>query len=271
MQTSTMSSDCLLRYTTHLRAQGYAPATLRAKVDVVAMIAGSSNVEPAELTVEHVTVYLGSRPLEVWSRRKYLEHLRAFATWASIADPTAGIRTPHRPRGIPKPVGEQQLALLLAAAKPRTRGFLMLGAYAGLRSFEIAKVADADFEQTATGPALRVEGKGGRVDLLPVPEVLSQDMASWRAEAHHGRLWPEVTANAVQCAIRKLGREIDVPVSCHQLRHRYGTAIYAASRDLLLTQRLMRHASPTTTAGYVQAVDELGASVVDRLPIHLAA
>jgi site-specific recombinase XerD len=51
----------------------------------------------------------------------------------------------------------------------------------------------------------------------------------------------------------------------HQLRHRFGTAVYAETRDLLLTQRLMRHSNPSTTAGYA-AVADSGTDVVASLP-----
>lgn len=262
---NTCPDTALHRYRRHLLGQGYALNTVRVKVDVVRFVAASSGVEPHELLREHLEEYF-TRSLAPWTRRKYIEHLRGYTTWAGIADPTVGLRAPQRPRGVPRPIAEQNLARLLQSAHPRTRAYLMLGAYAGLRSFEIAKVRGSDFEVTAAGPVLRIEGKGGRVDLVPLPASLMREMAPWRAEAGHGRLWPGVTANGVQCAVRRLGQRVDVPVTCHQLRHRYGTALYAVSRDLLLTQQLMRHASPTTTAGYALVINEVGARLVDQLP-----
>ncbi len=37
----------------------------------------------------------------------------------------------------------------------------------------------------------------------------------------------------------------------HRLRHTYGTELAAAGIDLLVLRELMGHASPETTAGYV--------------------
>jgi integrase/recombinase XerC len=37
----------------------------------------------------------------------------------------------------------------------------------------------------------------------------------------------------------------------HRLRHTYGTELAAAGIDLLALRQLMGHASPETTAGYV--------------------
>lgn len=263
-----MTTETLEAYRRHLRAQGYAATTLKLKLQAVRCFTAAAGIDdPRELTVEHVVDYLGSRELAAWTRLKYLEHLRDFAAWAGIADPTDGVRMPKQPRGIPRPISEQALATLLGAATGRTRAFIILGAYAGLRSFETAKVRGDDLQQTAGGPLLRVEGKGGHVDVVPAAFVIVRELATWRAAAGSGALWPGCTPIAVQCAIRKLGQDVGVDVTSHQLRHRFGTAVYAASKDLLLTQQLMRHAHPTTTAGYAQVNDDAAARLVDLLPV----
>jgi integrase len=51
--------------------------------------------------------------------------------------------------------------------------------------------------------------------------------------------------------IREFLGNLGIDATAHQLRHWFGTNIYAASRDIRLTQELMGHASPITTAGYV--------------------
>jgi integrase len=59
-----------------------------------------------------------------------------------------------------------------------------------------------------------------------------------------------------------------VAVTFHQLRHFYGTETYAATgQDLLMTQRLMRHSSPSTTAGYAATADAVAAAAVARIPL----
>lgn len=40
------------------------------------------------------------------------------------------------------------------------------------------------------------------------------------------------------------------PFTLHSLRHRFATQLYLATRDLLLVQNLLGHASPTTTQVY---------------------
>jgi integrase/recombinase XerC len=38
--------------------------------------------------------------------------------------------------------------------------------------------------------------------------------------------------------------------SAHQLRHRFGTRVYQASHDIRLTQAMLGHSDPKTTAIY---------------------
>jgi integrase/recombinase XerC len=44
---------------------------------------------------------------------------------------------------------------------------------------------------------------------------------------------------------------LGIDATGHQLRHWFGTGIYAATHDIRLTQELLGHQSPNTTAGYV--------------------
>lgn len=41
-----------------------------------------------------------------------------------------------------------------------------------------------------------------------------------------------------------------IDATIHQLRHRFGTALYDATKDPRLTQEGLRHESPVSTAGY---------------------
>jgi len=257
----------LAEFATYLAGQGYAPTSVRVIVGTVRLLAAAAGVEPVALSRAHLEAYYQTRPLAPQTRHKYADHLRCFARWAGLPDPTDGLRLPPVPRRSPRPVSEDDLQRMLGAARGRERAWVLLGAYAGLRSFETAKVAGRDLEASPAGPVLRVRGKGGRVDVLPLPGVLAAELRWWRRREGEGRLWPGASAGVVQGAIRGLAERAGVPgVTSHMLRHRYGTAVYAASADLLLTQRLMRHASPATTAGYAAVADARAAAAVRSLP-----
>lgn len=244
--------------------QDYRPATVALRVQAVRAVARWVGVSPFELTADHVRDYLSARELAPWSRLKYLESIRLFCVFYGIADVTAGIRRPDAPRGVPRPCSRAQLAGLLLGADERMAAQILLAAGCGLRAFEVAKVAAEDFGSGPAGMLLRVQGKAGRVDVVPVPPTV---WAAVRPFAGGGVLW-ETTSPRLRASFRRLSRRVGVDVTFHQLRHFFGTETYAATdRDLLMTQRLMRHSSPTTTAGYAATADDVAAAAVARIPL----
>jgi len=64
-------------------------------------------------------------------------------------------------------------------------------------------------------------------------------------------------------------RKIGMSYTIHQLRHTFGTTIYQQTRDLLLTQDVMRHNSPVTTRLYVQTSSPEATTAMDRLSAGL--
>ncbi|WP_425588140.1 tyrosine-type recombinase/integrase [Streptomyces prasinosporus] len=245
------------------RADGYSRNTIAARVRCVRAVAKAALVKVEGLTVDHVLRYFGSRSLKPWSRRTYLNHLQAFGKWLGV-DLVTGIRKPPAPRSTPNPLPEEELVQLTAHAEGRQRAWVLLGAFCGLRAHETAKLRREDISVLQEGEVvLRVQGKGGRTDIVPVPPVVVCELDL----ANDGRLWDGVSPQSVSRTVARVAAKHGIRMRYHQLRHRFGTAVYRASgRDLLLTQRLMRHASPATTAGYAAVADEQIHSVVCALP-----
>lgn len=263
-----MDDPLLARWASEMTADGYSPRTVRARLHAVTCFARAAGVDPADLDREHVLAYLGGRPLAVRTRRSYLSHLQAWGRWSGRPGLVEGIRRPPQPRGVPRPITEAQLSRLMLAARPghRERAYLVLGAYAGLRAFETAKVRAEDLEQHGTW-GLRVEGKGGQLALVPVPDVVVEALRPWvDAVDGRGRLWPQASGDSVRNTLRTLGVRAGVRFTSHQLRHRYGTAYYRQTRDVFATRAVMRHASIATTENYVLIVDDEVAAAVHLLP-----
>jgi integrase len=261
-----MSDTALNDYKRHLRAQGYADNTVAAKTGAVMQVARAAGVNPNNLTVQHVEEYF-QRRLKPWSRKKYMQHLQSYSRWADLEPLTVGMRPPHIPRGVPKPCSDQALAAVLAVAVPRTRTFLILGAHAGLRAFEIAKVCGEDLLTTPDGWQLQVEGKGGRYDVIPAAEAVVAEVLRIRDRQGLGPLFPGCTAGAVQQAIKRVAAKAGVKMSVHQLRHWFGTTCYRICRDLILVQQMMRHSNPQQTIGYAALFQDDGAKLVAQLPL----
>jgi integrase len=245
------------------RADGYSSNTIGARVRCVRAIAKSALIRAEELTVDHVLSYFGARSLKPWSRRTYLNHLQAFGKWLGV-DLVTGIRKPPAPRSTPNPLPEEHLVQLTARTEGSQRAWVLLGAFCGLRAHETAKLKREDISVLQEGEVvLRVQGKGGRTDIVPVPPVVVRELDF----SDSGRFWGDVSPERVSRAIAGIAAKHGIRMRYHQLRHRFGTAVYRASgRDLLLTQRLMRHASPATTAGYAAVADDQIHLVVGALP-----
>lgn len=251
------------RFTEAQRADGYAPNTIRARAVCVRSVARQGGVEPKDLKPAHVLSYFASHKLRPWTRRTYLNHLGAFGKWLGV-NLIEGIRKPPAPRSIPSPLPEADLSKLLKATTGRSYAWVLLGAFCGLRAHETAKLEAGDFIEGEDGEVvIRVTGKGGRTDIVPVPPVILNALDTTAS----GPLWPGVQPERVSRSVATIAAKLGITMRYHQLRHRFGTAVYRSSgRDLLLTQRLMRHASPATTAGYAAVADERIHEVIRALP-----
>lgn len=242
-------------------ADGYARRTVTARLGLVRQVSQQAGVSPDELQRQHVINFLAGRDYATWSRRTYLQHLNAWAVWIGRPEITAGLRRPPVPPSHPDPIAEVDLQRLMShlRERPREYAWVVLGAYAGLRAHEVARLHRS---QLGHG-VLRVHGKGGRIDALPMSPVLLEALRPY--DLVDGAFWP-VLPKTVSSVVREHAGAIGIRMRFHQLRHRFGTAVYRQSRDLLLTQRLMRHASPKTTAGYAAVADDAARHAVGQLP-----
>jgi site-specific recombinase XerD len=173
-------------------------------------------------------------------------------------------------------VAHSQLdAMLRVANRRRTRAYIQLGALAGLRVHEIAKIHGRDIDPY-TG-ALTVVGKGGKVAVIP----LHDDLLALARENPSDAYWfpsytraGHVSSHAVSAAIRGAMIRAGFVGKPHQLRHFYGTELVRAEVNLRVVQQLMRHESPASTAIYTDVdYDQLrdGIDRLRRAPNRLAA
>ena len=135
----------------------------------------------------------------------------------------------------------------------------------GLRAAEAARLRVGDLDLTAVPYRILVRGGKMRardeVDEVVVPWALAAELRNvtrgCRASAPvvprlDGRpysrqgVWDMVSAAGAACGVK---------VYPHLLRHRYGTTLYETTRDLLVTQRQLRHRNPRTTTRYVHLGD----------------
>lgn len=189
------------------------------------------------------------------------------------SDPEWQQRPDHRlrPRPWQQPHGTTQLGLAISHAPPDIRCWLVLGAYAGLRAGEMARLQRQDVLDTAETPVIIVDGKGGKQRVVPAsPRVLfelraygmpSRGYIFRRRDGGPGAPTPARVSQLVNGYLHDLGIED----TGHAARHRFGTKTYQRSRDIRMVQELLGHADPGSSAGYAAFAAEAAAAVVASL------
>lgn len=246
----------LERFLAHEAKRGLAERTLEMRLYVLRSFAGF--IDPAELPAarqDDIEQWLASRQLGAQGRYTYLMHLRSFYRWALLeelleTDPTRRIPNPRLPRRLPRPIADPDLRDALVQAGPVTRAWLYLAALQGLRCHEIAGLRRQDVLVHHDPPLLVVNGKGGRQRVLPL-HPLVVEILPWSRGYLFMRDGHPYSARQVSTTLSQFFRRHSIDATAHQLRHWFGTKVYESSRDLRMTQELLGHASPATTAGYV--------------------
>jgi integrase/recombinase XerC len=203
------------------------------------------------------------------SRGAYAAHVAGFYRWCirehiRDADPTERLVRPRQVHYLPRPIERSHLDRALEHAPDPVLVWLVLAAYMGLRAHEIATLHGEDLR----GERLFVrDGKGGRQRIVPLhpraAELLA--FAPRHGPVFRNRQGEPIRANTLQKRANRYLHDIGIPDTLHSLRHRFGTDFYQLSKDLRLTQTVMGHSSPTTTALYVECDADAASHVVRQL------
>lgn len=224
-----------------------------------------------ETTREDILRWLDRRKLTAGTRYTYVSSFAAFFCWASEAgmcsDPTAKLVRPRLPRLVPRPANGDDLRFALAQAPMPMKAWLTLGAYQGLRCYEMAGLHHEDVLETVL--VVR-DGKGGHQRVLPLHPATRSALAL--VAPHAGPLFlmrngAPYRPGTISSYIGRYLKQLGIGASAHQLRHWFGTSVYQASHDLRMTQELMGHRDPKTTAMYAAYSPEAASSVVGALSV----
>ena len=256
------------------RARNVSDKTITERVVVVRRLRCAATISAVD-----VDRFL-SNPL--WSkatRATYHGAIRAWCLWLVRTkrredDPTLIATPPRVPKRRPRPLADEHLAALLETKMhQRTHAMILLGAYAGLRVGEIAKIRGEDVDLITK--SISVTGKGDKrrdVPLHPILQTLAADMPprlwwfpTWVGNARHAAGGP-MLGNSVSAVISRTMNRAGIPGTPHALRHWFGTALRAAGVDSLVIKELMGHESLGTTAIYVDVPVTQRTSAVGLLP-----
>lgn len=234
----------LTDYATHLQARHLSPATIRTYVGWPRRLSETGPL--LTLTPAQIEAWLADQHWQPATHAKAVSAIRLFYRWAHHTglidtDPAAALRPARVPRGVPQPCPEHLWRKAIDHASGDTYWRLRLAGDTGLRRSELAHVHSGDVTELPSGPALRVQGKGGKTRCVPIPA----DLAQW-VSLQHGFVFGGMSAGGVgKWFTRHVG------VHPHTLRHRYASRAYAGSHDIEAVRDLLGHASVATTQGYV--------------------
>lgn len=247
-------------------SRDYAPASAKQRRTILRRLLAGIPTDPAAVEARHLIAWWATlSPQAPASRRAHHSAVCSFFAWCravtghQLPAVEVVIRRPHVPRPRPRVLTAIEVAQLRAAplgARERLVVTLMLDA--GLRACEVAAIRGQDIDHAAG--TLVVVGKGGHVDVLPLPA----SVAALTAPGAVGRLVPISADSVSRVARRAMARAGIADHRGHSLRRTFATTALART-DLRTVQSLLRHASIATSEHYLAVPD------LERMRLAMAA
>lgn len=205
-----------------------------------------------------------------------------------LNDPTDGIKiTPHAvPEKVKHLSPEQVKALLDAVTDERTKAFIGLCLYCGLRREEALGLQWGDIQGDTLTVNRALSFAGNQPDdsqelktkaahrTIPIPKQLADILQNtpktgvYIITKNDGA---PMTKVAVRRMWEKVAESVDFPVHPHMLRHTYATTLYYAGVDLRTAQYLMGHSSIQMTAQvYTHLAHRDGIAAADKISAQFA-
>lgn len=267
--------QALDKYQAHLVSLDRSPATLRGyAAELLAFVSflETSHNGPVYLTdvmladLEDHLAHLKARGLKPASRARTVNILRSFFDYALKHDhidhnPAAKlepVKVPHRERTY---LTEEEVEELAAAMHSDVHRALLRTLFmTGLRISEAVKLTLSDVD--LLNQVIRVRGgKGNKDRTVPIPERLLGVLEDYLVETRPGvlsslffatRKSGKITCSGMNQVLRKAATDLgwSTRVSCHILRHSFASHLVHRNVNIVNLQKLLGHASLSTTAIY---------------------
>lgn len=264
--------DALEMHLTELRQSRRSEALLRERERTIRTIPG----DPLALTRATTRAWWDTRqvrtdgdPRAASSLSQEASHLRRFYRWAmreGLVDHNAADWLPdiRISKHTPRPVPEGDLYRAMQEAPGPMRRMIALGAMAGLRSAEIAKITWSDIDN-GNGVLWVRAGKGDKDRSVPLSSGLLAELGQ-PGEGHV--IGVDMTPKAVSQAIGRYLRAKHVDYTAHKLRARYATRFLDATGDLKAAADALGHSDLSSISRYVIASSDTmrrGAEAAGRI------
>jgi integrase/recombinase XerD len=268
-----MSTALSLRMTQDLQIAGLSPATQRAYLRAVRMLAGHYHTPPDRLSEAQVRDYLlhlkNDRHFAANSLAIAYAGIKFFYSHTAPRDWTTlrRLRVP-RERRLPDVLSIDEVRRLIAAVRtPHNRTYFQAVYSLGLRLGEGLNLQVGDSDSARMMVHLR-HGKGGKDRFVPLPSSTLKSLREyWATHRHPTWIFPAtgrdhrraasadrpMERSSVQGALRRVVRELGLrkSISIHTLRHSYATHLLEAGVNLRLIPQYLGHSSLQTTMVYL--------------------
>lgn len=197
-----------------------------------------------------------------------------------VDDPTADVEGVRVPAGIPHPLSEDEVGLLLAAVVGgdplalRDRALLEFLYGTGARVSEACGLSLADLDRS--NRLVRLFGKGAKERVVPFGRLAAAAVDDWLARgrpAVEPERWARrgdqeavflssrggrLTRQAAYAVVEKYGKVVGLGdrLSPHVLRHSCATHLLDHGADLRIVQEMLGHSSISTTQVYTKVSQE---------------
>jgi site-specific recombinase XerD len=209
---------------------------------------------------------------------KYSSDLRRPAHLRLTYDPAEGLSIPRVPRGVPRPLSDEQCQKILTEAREPYRTWAEIALLTGMRCCEIAGIDLDKGDITERRVTIR-KGKGSKPRSFKTKRELWElvrgmpggPLARRRdgvpVDAHY------ISTRSALHFRRSLKLEPDAlgPVCMHRCRDTFASDLFAAGVDIRKIQVLLGHESLTTTQKYTLVTERQLDDAIDSLPLRRPA
>ena len=261
--------DYIEDYLTHLERRNRAPTTIEHYRFVIGRCLGiladnGMSAVPEEIGEESIALLMSVLEMSENTMKNTMNIIGRFCEYCTGRNPVKRMDILWNRNAVTRKfIDKDEFNRLLDNADPSERMVLMLGAYMGLRRKEIGAIRLGDIGINR----IRVSGKGhGRKGLVvqqPMPELVRNEIErylAWRLQyaedgedhliimvSEHGAIPMHRHLPAMSNRISRLGRRLDIEVSCHSLRRLYCSTLAECGCPLETIKHLMRHSDINTT------------------------
>jgi integrase len=265
-------TDLIEAHLAYLRAAGKSPHTIADRGQVLRRVDRELPYGLEAAATEELVAWLGQDGWAKWTRRTYWMHLHSFFRWATTGrhaildwDPSEDLSRPYVPPGVPRPVTDEELTLILARAVRPWRTALLCAAYAGMRASELAAATRTQLEEDP----IRILGKGDKTRTVPRHDLIRDELPElpWGpilARPNGGHYNGNVVSRSISAYLTSIGFP---DVAAHRLRHWYATTLLDNGVNIRVVQELMGHASLETTMIYTRVSDRQREIGIRTLPV----